>query len=135
MTLMSAMDAVKAQGIPIRCFVPVYAASMAFHILGNCTERYALHYTLLLFHPARITGDKRGMTQDELVYHAARMKVEEDELDGRLRRALRMDPVLFAYHHQHETFWLAQEFTSVAPGFIVIVDTYENVPGAFKMEE
>lgn len=51
-----AMKALQAQGIVIRCHVPSFAASMAYVIFTQCTERYALPYAQLLFHPPRIGG-------------------------------------------------------------------------------
>lgn len=51
-----AMRALQAKGIAIRCHVPRFAASMAFTIFTQCSERNALPYAQLLFHPPRISG-------------------------------------------------------------------------------
>lgn len=50
----SAMTMAKARGVKVKCVVPVYAASMAFSIMLNCSENYVLAGTQLLFHPVRI---------------------------------------------------------------------------------
>lgn len=51
-----AMKAVQAKGIVIRCVVPRFAASMAYTIFTQCSERYTLPYAQLLFHAPRISG-------------------------------------------------------------------------------
>jgi hypothetical protein len=56
LTFIKAMDDVKRKGVKIRCFVPTLAASMAFTIFTQCSERYALPFSRLLFHSPRVGG-------------------------------------------------------------------------------
>ncbi len=56
LAFIQAMRDIKAKGIVIRCFVPTLAASMAFNIFTQCSERYVLPYSQLLFHSPRIGG-------------------------------------------------------------------------------
>lgn len=51
-----AMKVAQSKGVVIRCFVPHLAASMAFTIFTQCTEKFALPYAQLLFHSPRIQG-------------------------------------------------------------------------------
>ncbi len=52
-----AIKLAEAKGVKVRCFVPAMAASMAYTIFTQCTERYALPYAQLLFHPPRVSGN------------------------------------------------------------------------------
>lgn len=54
MIFLSFMDAAKANGTKITCFVPGIAASMAFQILLHCDERHTLNGSFLLWHRARV---------------------------------------------------------------------------------
>lgn len=56
LTFIKAMEDVKRKGVTIRCFVPTLAASMAFTIFTQCSERYALPFARLLFHSPRVGG-------------------------------------------------------------------------------
>ena len=51
------MKAAQAKGIKVRCYVSTLAASMAYTIFTQCSERYALPYSTLLFHAPRISGN------------------------------------------------------------------------------
>lgn len=52
-----AMKVAQSHGVKVRCFVPQLAASMAYTIFTQCSERYALPYATLLFHSPRISGN------------------------------------------------------------------------------
>ena len=52
----NAIEAAKSKGVKVKCYVSGIAASMAFQILTHCNERYALRYSLLLWHPPRVAG-------------------------------------------------------------------------------
>lgn len=54
MIFLSFMDAARANGTKVTCFVPGIAASMAFQILLHCDERHTLNGAFLLWHRARV---------------------------------------------------------------------------------
>lgn len=58
-----AMKSVQAKGITVRCFVPQLAASMAYVIFVQCSERYTTSYAQLLFHSPRVSGNITLTTQ------------------------------------------------------------------------
>ena len=69
----ASMIMAKSRGVKVKCVIPIYAASMAFSIMLNCSKNYVLEKTSLLFHPVRIglmgylTGlDAQSLAQDLL---------------------------------------------------------------------
>ena len=136
MQIMSAMSVAQARGTKIRCFVPLFAASMAFQVFAACDERFTLEYSLLLWHPATITTDQ-PLDAGTLEYEAEQMRAIERDLNKRLIAALGMDETTFYYHYTHETLWFAAELKRQAPGFLTIVQDFDNVnnPYAVSPEE
>lgn len=112
------MQAAKALGTPIRCYVPLVAASLAFHILTQCSERHALTTTLLLWHRAResimfaqVTAPMaealgRGLySADEIIIRAlkATLGIPEDQI---------------MWHLENETLHTGLSLHEMAPEFI-----------------
>ncbi len=133
MQILSAMTVAQARGVTIRCFVPVMAASMAFAILAQCDERYALPFTMLLWHPGKQQSAK-ALTKDDLEYGAEQLKEMERDLSAIEMRALKISPALFNYHYVHETMWFALSLKRASPGFMTIVDDFTGVDHPFVVE-
>jgi ATP-dependent protease ClpP protease subunit len=128
----SAMKLASARNVTINCIVPVLAASMAFHILAHCDNRYVFEDTFLLWHPMRISGMIR-MTADELEYEAAAIRMYEEPMNDTLIRKMRVKEDIFWYHYNHETMWTASALDEMAPGFLTIIDDVKNIPDLFKL--
>lgn len=113
----ASMKAVQKRGVKIRCFVPNYAASMAFVIFTQCDERYALPNALLLFHPPRVAGLFLLTTQDAKNLAAMLHKTEV----GLLRFMLpvmgvnRSSAAWFQENYLAERFFLATELAEESP--------------------
>jgi hypothetical protein len=133
--IIATIEHVKAEGIRVRCFVPGYAASMAFQILLHCSERHALNVSQLLFHRVRIfiggggpfggggtvmTGpDAMKLGRDLLQVDKAVFKDLEDHLD------IERDWIL--YHFNAETFHIAVNLCDKDPEFLTCHDSVEGL--------
>ena len=129
-----AMTEVKKKGIVIRCYVTSLAASMAFNIFTQCSERYALPYATLLFHSPRISGqftiDAQGARQ---------LSAGLNELEKLLLSMIL--PVMginqhsgqwFAHSYNTERLFLATELETENPvKWYVVVARIEGYPGTF----
>jgi ATP-dependent protease ClpP protease subunit len=133
MQLLSAMTVAQTRGVTIRCFVPLLAASMAFQVFAACDERYTLEFSLLLWHPGALSGER--LTAGDLEYNAEQLRAMERVLNARLIKALGMPEDVFYYHYFHETLWFASELNRQAPGFLTIVQDFQNVPNPFPAAE
>lgn len=133
MQILSAFQTAKVRGVKIRCVVPVMAASMAFQIFANCDERYALHYSMLLWHPMRsvLQGE---YTADDLLYEGQSTLSTEQPMLKQLQRALGMPVDQFLYHYHHETLWLADQLLPLTPSFMRIVDDIKGIKKPFMQE-
>ncbi len=134
MQILSAMQVAQARGVNIRCFVPMLAASMAFAIYAQCDERYALPYTLLLWHPGKLSSNA-PMTEDTTRYSAQRLAAVEKELNTLEFEALGVSKEFFVYHYIHETLWTAKELVMYATKFAEIVDNFEGVENPYTIGE
>ncbi len=130
MQLVQAMNIAKSRGIEIRCVVPNLAASMAFIIFANCTDRYAFNASLLLWHPMRV-GTDRGMTEEDARAAAEYMHQLSKPLLRLQWRALGISWKLFMKHYKLETMWSAEALHEVAPHFLTLIEDVEGVPNIF----
>lgn len=121
----NAMQLAQSRGIKIKCYVAGMAASMAFQILAECDERYALRYSLLLWHPVRIAGIM-VITPERAKALAAELARIEADLLTPIQRELELSEEEFMWHYLHETMWTAEGLAKVSPGFLTIVD---DIPG------
>lgn len=122
----SALDQVRSQGVEVRCVVPGMAASMAFQILIHCDKRYALRYSLLLWHPVRVAGFM-VITPDTALALYTDMAAIEALMVPELITALGMPESEFYYHYRQETMWTAASLALAAPKFLEIVDNVQGI--------
>jgi len=130
--VISAMNIAQSRGITIRCFVPLLAASMGFQMLAECDERYALRYSLLLWHPAK-TGFRGSVTWKQLLYATRELRAMERDLLDILLSKLKISKKKFYYHYRNETLWQAHHLQKISPDFITIVDDFKNVRNPFDI--
>lgn len=111
------MDKLKAEGIKFRCFVPGFAASMAFQILLQCNERYVLDRSFLLWHRVRINfGGMFGapLTAPDALYFARELQKLDTfilkelyaELPGMSKSSIR-------YHFERETLHMGKDLAGL----------------------
>lgn len=125
----NAINLAQARGITIRCYVAGMAASMAFQILAECDERYALRYSLLLWHPVRVAGILVITPERAKALASELARIEADLLEP-IQRELALSEEEFMWHYLHETMWTAEGLDKVSPDFLQIIDDIPGV-GAF----
>lgn len=134
LAFIQAMKDVQAQGIVIRCHVPILAASMAYVIFTQCNERYTLPYAQLLFHSPRISGTfvitaqaaralAAGMTQLERILVpmiAEPMGIDADSMPW------------FVQSYNDERLFLATDLLNESPvKWFKVVGSIRGFPGEF----
>lgn len=123
------LEAVKARGTKVRCFVPTLAASMAFQILLHCDERYTLDFGLLLWHGVRIYGYDGALTTP-VAFEVARQLNQLDQLIiTDLRRFTGLDDDTLSFHFVRETLHFGTDLAVLAPQFI---RSYAAIPGLLQ---
>lgn len=135
--LVEAMHIAQGRGVTIRCAVTTLAASMAFVILNECSERYALSNSLLLFHPARAmlmfavikADDARKMAEDlDFVDNLI-----TDMLEEGMGIVTAQQKSWYQYHFTKETLWTASHLSHEVPNssWIAIVSDIKAKGGLF----
>ena len=125
------LEAARATGTPIRCFVPNMAASMAFQILLHCDERYALRGSWLLWHGARLYMGRVPLTSELALQLGADLGMINTVILRDLDRVLGayLSPAAIRYHFRVETFHSGEGLSLVAPGFL---RAYDHIPGLLE---
>lgn len=135
------METAKANGALLRCWVPGRAMSMAFSILLHCNERYAVKYSLYLFHHARanIQGALSAPDAANLAFDLQGMDaVMLKDLTAHLKG---MSAEHLAYFFNTETVHWSTQLEARSPGFFKgIENTYpsllqivDKLPGGDKV--
>jgi hypothetical protein len=105
------------------------AASMAFSIYAECSERWALPYAWLLWHPPS-SGAQR-LTPNNAQQMADELKTVEELMIGALRPHLKMSDELFYKHYYAETLHSATSLAKLDTTFIHHFIKSANIPGLF----
>lgn len=138
-----AMTMAKSRGVQIKCLTSIYAASMAFSIFANCSEKYVLANTQLLFHPARI-GLFGVYTAEEFELMHKELKKIDNRLQDFLLRELEIDKEVMLKAYYDEKWWEAEELQKATrKGWLNIVDDVVGIdstlfsvsPGKVRSEE
>lgn len=125
MQFMSAMDIAKSRGVTLRCVVPMFAASMAFHILAACDERYALRNALFLWHGPR-TDLMGTFTSRDLDVISESLTRFGDMLDPQLIKALSISDEEFYYYYHSDAILTVRDLIRLSVYFIKPVDDIKN---------
>lgn len=129
-----AMTVVKSRGIEIKCVTSIYAASMAFSILVNCTDRYVLPNTRLLFHPVRagLMGSYTGIEMAEI---GAELNEMDTTLQDLLVSKTGIDREVMKKAYYAEKWWKAPEIqAATTEGWLTIVDDITGIEALFLFE-
>lgn len=118
------MDRVKARGVEIRCVVRGMAASMAMHIFGNCSKRYAFETSLLLWHPAYVFVQRAPITTKEAERIKAQLILLTELLEKRLRKALALPLKVYEEYYYNEYFVAAERLSKMSPNFLQLIEDY-----------
>jgi len=121
----------KARGTTITCYVPWFAASMAFGILTQCSKRIVLKEAMLLWHRARVmTGDQpiTGPVASVLARDLAATDavILQGVMDTVGQEMSEQD---VKYYFEVETLHIGSNLCAQVPKFCTAVD---SVPGMFK---
>lgn len=130
------MEAVKAKGITLRCFVNGVAASMAFQVLTHCDERYALSRSFLLWHRVRIYiggFNSIAMTAPLAQSLATDLQAIDDVIMSEVKGALdeEMADEKIRYHFEQETLHIGANLHKMAPNFLTIQPSIPGLMEAF----
>lgn len=126
MSFVNLMQSAKAMGVVLNCYVLDMAASMAFQILTQCTNRYALPTSYLLWHGVRTNYE--GPITAEV---AKSLYEDIDMMDvivrEQLSNALKMSSDEIERHFHRETLWAAKQLASIDKNFLVIKTDYADI--------
>ena len=129
-----AMTITKSRGIEIKCVTSIYAASMAFSILANCSDRYVLPNARLLFHPARI-GIMGAFTGPEYQEFADILNNLDKSLQEFLVEELEIDRDVMLKAYYAEKWWDAKELQAATKkGWLTIVDDITGIDDLFSFK-
>jgi len=117
--LVEALHIAQSRGVKIRCAVTTLAASMAYILLSQCDERYALANSLLLFHPARSFIFMGAIKAEEARYMAEELEAINKDMGQLLESSMGIvtaqQKTWFDYHTRNETLWLASRLSKAIP--------------------
>lgn len=132
MFIVSAVELAKARGFKIQCYVPGFAASMAFQILAHCDERYVLRNSYLLWHPVR-ASIRAALTATEAAILAGDLAETETMLIDDLRSRFKVSDEFFHRHYVAETLWNAERLAAQTGAWLKVVDDIPGVTRVFPM--
>jgi ATP-dependent protease ClpP protease subunit len=123
------MEAVRARGTRLRCFVPNIAASMAFQLLLHCDERYVLTHSFLLWHGVRVFDVGGPVTAPGAEDLARDLASLDRTILRELDATLGLPREVVRFHFQKETLHQGQDLAELTPSFVT---AYLTVPGLFE---
>lgn len=123
------IQALRENGIKVRCFVRHLAASMAFQMLLHCDERYSTPHALLLWHPVRVFLEEPLTARDAAILHK-HMADTDAYIIADLKRNLPLSEEQLLYHFHNETMHTAYTLDRIAPGFFKYVG--DGVQGLYS---
>lgn len=119
--------ALRGLGVPVVCYVQDMAASMAFQILTQCSKRFALSTSYLLWHGVR-TRMNQVITTQVAESLAEDLQMMDDSVLHQLEEVITMKDMV--RHFERETLWTGRQLASEEPGFITVQDNFSEVTEA-----
>ncbi len=126
MSFVNLMVAVRERDIDINCYVLDVAASMAFQVLTQCTHRYALPTSFLLWHGVR-TQTQAPITAASALSLAEDLRRLDDVIRMQLEGSLDMAAEDIRYHFERETLWSGLGLHDADPHFIKLMSAYPEL--------
>ena len=126
--------ALKGLGVDVDCYVQDMAASMAFQLLTQCSNRYALDTSYLLWHGVRtqMRGPITSLVAASLLED---LEMMDEAVMIQLEGALALKPNELTRHFERETLWTGQQLRAVAPGFMSVSSDYPEVTRALTSKK
>lgn len=125
-SFINSMQTIREMDIEINCYVLDMAASMAFQILTQCSNRYALPTSYLLWHGVRM-GTQAPIT----VVLARQIADDLERMDGivlyQLTETLNLSPNVVLKHFNNETLWSGLGLHSADPKFLTLMPGYPRL--------
>jgi hypothetical protein len=118
--------AMKAVGIRLDCYVLDMAASMAFQIFTQCSNRYALSSSFLLWHGVRTSMDS-VITSNTAALLLEDLKRMDDTIMSQLDSTLNLETADIVHHFNHETLWTGRQLHKEDPEFLSIAAAFPEV--------
>lgn len=128
------MEAAKAKGLKIVCFVPTVAASMAYQIFLHCDERHVLNNAYLLWHRARINVGGLGskpMTGPEMMQLGKDLELTDNAIFNEVVKYMgghEMGADDLLYHFNAETLHIGANLHVMLPSFVT---SHKAIDGLF----
>ena len=120
------MERVIASGIELRCYVEGMAASMAMHIYGFCSKRYAYPTSLLLWHPAYMYIRGLPVTEKEAERIRKQLRLLTEYLEYNLKKELKLTEQTYNEYYYNEYFIGASRLSLLSPSFLSIISHLEE---------
>lgn len=128
-----AINIAKHRGIEVKCISTVYAASMGFNILGNCSSVYTFKNTGLLYHPVRV-GLLGIYKAKDLELLAKELQAIDEGLLKFLDNLLGMDKDLLYETYYQEKWWTAGELVKyIKPGWLYVINDIKGLDDLFEI--
>jgi len=116
----------QARGVKINCYVTNMAASMAFQIFTQCSSRFALNTSLLLWHGVRVK-----INEPITARLAVSLSEDMDRIDQlivwQLRGVLKMKEADILHHFHAETLWSGFTLGEAAVEFMQTANAFPGV--------
>lgn len=122
-----------AAGVRIDCYVTDMAASMAFQIFTECSRRYSLDNSFLLFHRVRVMVMMAVVTAPRAEALATDLRhFDETVLSAVEAKLWQMDHDDLIAAFEAERLWFGTQLATAAPSFVTTVDGYSNLSAVLK---
>lgn len=132
--LINQVAALQDRGIRVDCYVQDVAASMAFQLLTQCSKRYTLNNSFLLWHGVRTgtAGPITTLVAQSLAEDLARM---DSTVLEQLNESLELKPEEIRKHFDRETLWSGSQLHAVSPAFITPARSFPEVTKVLGSEK
>jgi ATP-dependent protease ClpP protease subunit len=120
------MLALKARGISVDCYVTNMAASMAFQIYTQCSRRFALSTSFLLWHGVRTSYMGTVTSAIASSMHSVLARIDQ-MIFSQLTNSLSLPGDEIQEHFDEETLWSGEQLAADTVGFLRVQSAYPEV--------
>lgn len=119
-TVVQAINMAQSSGKVVNCVVTRFAASMAFIIFNECTNRYALQTSLLLWHSPRISY-MGILTPDVIRPLYDQLTSLKKFFDQRVLSKLKISKSKYEYYSKNDFVHFGQDLYQLDPTYLKLV--------------
>lgn len=120
------MLALKARGISVDCYVTNMAASMAFQIYTQCSRRFALNTSFLLWHGVRTSYMGTVTSAIASSMHSVLARIDQ-MIFSQLTNSLSLPGDEIRDHFDEETLWSGEQLSADTTGFLRVQSAYPEL--------